>query len=443
MTILQLSKNARIIVYIQAQKAFNKIITGFFFHLLGQIVLATLRNQILQAIICIIGWYFIINGFIHIKKIGFKLPFNGIYKYIFFVYISLCIIMIIRGYLIDYPYQWISWQGLINFHFFSPTYILPYLMPLIAFIPSQYYDFRPFIKCSVIVACISIILFVLYFRDIIYASKMSAIGYSDFYSFGATMAHIYIPVGFAVLCQRFIPNKLWMTNLMALIATLLIYAVAARRGSTITTAMLFLFNIYFFVKRKSQAAKFISIVLSVFVIIGAFYFFMSSDLFSFIHQRGLEDSRSGVDKALLEQMDSWELIFGKGLNGRYYYPLSSDDYLGGWRYGSETGFYNIVLKGGYLMAIFYIVILLYPALLGIFKSKNTLCKALGFYIILSLIKLYPFGWLSFNLEFLIIWMGVAMCQNQHILQMNDWQIYKYFFKEVTFSKNNPHIKLLE
>ena len=433
-------KNFKIIL---GQHAFNFIVWGFFFHLLGQVVLAVTSNQILQAAICCVGWYFIIKGILIIKRLGvWMLPNKG-YKWLLMVYLLICIVMIIRGYLIDYQYQWISWQGLINFHFFSPTYILPYLMPLIAFIPSQYYDFRPFIKCSVIVACISIILFVLYFRNIIYASKMSAIGYSDFYAFGATMAHIYIPVGFAVLCQRFIPNKLWMTNLMALIATLLIYAVAARRGSTFTTAMLFLFNIYFFVKRKSQAAKFISIVLSVFVIIGAFYFFMSSDLFSFIHQRGLEDSRSGVDKALLEQMGSWELIFGKGLNGRYYYPLSSDDYLRGWRYGSETGFYNIVLKGGYLMAIFYIVILLYPALLGIFKSKNTLCKALGFYIILSLIKLYPFGWLSFNLEFLIIWMGVAMCQNQHILQMNDWQIYKYFFKEVTFSKNNPHIKLLE
>lgn len=69
----------------------------------------------------------------------------------------------------------------------------------------------------------------------------------------------------------------------------------------------------------------------------------------------MEDTRSGVDKALLQQMSDIELIFGKGLNGRYYYPLSNDDYLGGWRYASETGFYTLILKGDilWLHYIFY------------------------------------------------------------------------------------------
>lgn len=58
----------------------------------------------------------------------------------------------------------------------------------------------------------------------------------------------------------------------------------------------------------------------------------------------MEDTRSGVDEALLNQMSDTELFFGKGLNGRYFYPLSNEDHLNGWRYGSETGFYNIVLK---------------------------------------------------------------------------------------------------
>ena len=51
------------------------------------------------------------------------------------------------------------------------------------------------------------------------------------------------------------------------------------------------------------------------------------------------------------------------------------------------------------MAFTYILLLIYPALVGIFKSKNILCKALGFYIILSLIELYPFGWLAFNIKY--------------------------------------------
>lgn len=410
------------------QKSFGIIIWGFFFHLLGQVVVAVTGNDILQAIVCTVGWYFIIKGFLRLKWMRLRTLSETWYQGLIFLYLIVCVIMIMRGYLIDYRYQWKSWQGMINFHFFTPTYILPYLMPLIVFIPCQYYNFRPFIKCSLIVACISIVLFVIFFNDIIYAASMSLMGNDDFNATGASLAHIYMPVGFAVLCQRFISKKVWIINSIGLILTLLIYAVAARRGATVISACLFLFNLYFYINSKSQAAKIIAVILSTVIIVCAFYFFMTSDMFAYIQHRGMTDTRSAVDDALVNQMSDWELVFGKGLNGRYYFPLRQDDYLGGWRYGSETGFFNIVLKGGYLMAILYIILLAYPALTAILKSKNTLCKALGFYIILSLVELYPFGWLSFNLKFLIIWMGIALCLNKVTREMSDRQIYEYYFK---------------
>lgn len=424
---MQNGKMAMNFSVVYGQRAFDFIVWGFFFHLMGQVVSTVTRIDILQAFVCTIGWYFIIKGFIMVRRLGFHTLPGTCYRGLFILYLMVCMVMIVRGYLIDYRYQWKSWLGMINFHLFAPTYILPYLMPLIAFIPCQYYNLRTFIKCSVIVACISIVLLTVSFGDIRYASNMSLMGYDGFNATGSTLAHIYIPVGFAVLCRKYVSNKVWLINSVGLLLTLLVYAVAARRGSTVITACLFLFNIYFYVKSKSRVGKIIAVVLSLIVICCAAYFFITSDLFAYIQHRGMTDNRSAIDDALLSQMSDWELIFGKGLNGRYYLPLLQNDYLGGWRYGSETGFYNIVLKGGYLMAILYIVLLAYPALIGIFKSNNTLCKALGFYIILSLIELYPFGWLSFNLKFLIIWMGVALCLNRNVRNMSDRQIYKYYF----------------
>ena len=96
---------------------------------------------------------------------------------------------------------------------------------------------------------------------------------------------------------------------------------------------------------------------------------------------------------------------------------------------SETGYYNLVLKGGYLLAWTYILLLLYPALLGIFKSRNTLCKALGFIILLSLVELYPFGHLTFNLKFLVIWMGIAMLMSPEVRNMDDNEIRDYYFPQ--------------
>lgn len=337
--------------------------------------------------------------------------------------------MIIRGYLIDYNYQWISLQGLINYHLFFPYYILPYFVPLIIFVPYKYYDFRLFIKYSIIISITCIITFIIYYQDIIRSSTLQALGLGGEYGFGATFAEMYIPVAFAVLCKKYIYTKYWLINSIGLLTSLITFAIAARRGSSAIVTCLFIFNLYFWIKSMKFKNKIRVIAISTIIIVGLLYIFLTSDSFTYIHQRGLEDTRSEVDKALLSQMNETELFFGKGLNGRYYFPLMEDDFLNGWRYGSETGFYNIVLKGGYLMAFTYILLLIYPALVGIFKSKNILCKALGFYIILSLIELYPFGWLAFNIKYLIIWIGVVLCYNKKIRALNDKQIYIHFFRQ--------------
>ncbi len=409
---------------------FNCIVKGFFFHLLGQIVVAITNNQIMQAFVCLIGWIFIIKGFVALlNRHELRIPFRGIYKSLFVLYLLICVIMIIRGYMIDYNYQWISIYGLINYHFFSPYYILPYLMPLVVLIPYKYYDLSLFIRYSIIVSIISIIVLIIFYRQILNISLSLAKGFEGDYGFGSSFANIYIPFAFTVLCKRYIKNKIWIINSLALLLSLFINAIAARRGGTFIIATLFLFNIYFLIKVIRGWKKIFMCVIFFFILIIGLYLFQTSQQFSFIRERGVEDTRSGVDKALLSQMSDCELIFGKGLNGRYYYPLNlSEDYLNGWRYGSETGFYNLVLKGGYIMAILYIILLAYPALMGIFKSKNILCKAFGFYIILSLVELYPFGWLLFDMKFLIIWLGVSLCYNKSVRLLNDNQMYNYLFK---------------
>ena len=82
------------------------------------------------------------------------------------------------------------------------------------------------------------------------------------------------------------------------------------------------------------------------ILIIAYLAFVVKDNFIFnylLNERGFENNRTLIDESMLQQMTQIELFFGKGLNGRYYLPLLDDDYLGGWRYGSETGFYNLVL----------------------------------------------------------------------------------------------------
>lgn len=339
--------------------------------------------------------------------------------------------MIIRGYMINYPYQWISFKGMINYHLFAPRYILPYIIPLIAFIPIRYYNFEHIIRLSSIFAIITIVLFIIYIPQILNESRLMSMGLDAQNGFGYQFAEVYIAFAFPVLCQKYIKNKTWLLNVFALLLSLIMYMIAARRGASVITFCLLAFSIYLYLKNTKKTKRLQIVFIIIIVTIAILGLLVHTNAIDYLLIRGLEDSRSGVDEAMLSQMSLSEKIFGKGLNGRYYYPVTEDDFWnpwGGWRYGSETGFYNIVLKGGYIMVINYIILLLIPAVKGIFKSRNILCKAGGGYLLLSLIDLIPFGWQTFNMKFLIIWMFISMLESQTLRKMNDEQIYLTFFK---------------
>ena len=401
----------------------DNIYLGLFLHYLAWTIPIVLSKEIeiVTAILCSIGWVYIIKGFNKYKGHR-RLQFSGLYRFLFVAYLIVTLVMIIRGYTIDYEYQWISFKGMINFTFFNTTYILPYIMPLIVFIPFKETNLSIIVKFSVVASILMIICAVLQHKTIIASSLNSESG-------GQSINGIYAPFTFVTLLYLYIRPKKWYYNVIAFTFMFVIAIISARRGSSAIYASLFIIGLYNWSNNiKSNILRFFSKFVAIAIVIYGINIFSTSSLTSFIRNRGLEDNRSHVDEALLSQMNEYELVFGKGLNGRYYFPLLENDYQNGWRYGTETGFYNIVLKGGYLMAILHIIVLLYPALLGIFKSRNNLCKMLGAYIIISLLELYPFGHLTFNFKFLIIWTGVLLCYKQTVREMTDKQIKQLLFK---------------
>lgn len=413
--------------YIETYK-FEFIVLGFTLHALGGMLQTIANNNLLMIILGSIGWYYIIRGLWNIRGYWGLNEFGTGYRFLLYFYLLQCVIMIVRGYMIDYRYQWISTSGMLNFHLFQKYYILPYLMPLICWIPWQFYTLDKFTKFASWIGVISLIIFMIYFPTILQTSMKAMAGMEISRMASGIDFRFYATFAFASLLVAYITPKAWMANIVGLISLLLINMIAARRGSSLTSALIFIASLYLWSKFKKQRIGIYSKIIFILFIGCAIYFVLNSSLFDYIFQRGLQDSRSGVDKALLAQMSSWEQIVGKGLNGRYYYPIYIGDYLKGWRYGSETGFYNIVLKGGYLMAFTYILLLAIPAFKGLFKSQNYLCKAGGFFILLSLCELYPFGWLEFSVKFLIIWMMIVLCMNPEVREMDDEEIQEFFFE---------------
>ena len=410
---------------------FDYIVLGFIMKLFGEVAGFFISYQIADAVFGVISWILIIGGFIRIPG-ELKFPFSGGYQFLLSFFLLQCFVMIVRGYLIDYNYIWFTTIGAINYHLFQPTYLLCYLMPFVALIPIRYYNFRLILKYSTIFVLITVVLFFVYRNEILTSSfQMAAgIGKNDTMII-ATDVSFYSSFAFLSLLYYYIPKTKWRINLIGLIVSLLLAIVGARRGGVLLTSLLLIGALYLRALSKSMSLKFLNYVLSALLMATFAYFVLQSQLSNYLLERGLEDSRSYVEEAMFSQMSTTDWIFGKGLNGRYYCPIGEEDnYLHGWRYGIETGFYNLVLKGGYLLAITYVLLLFIPAYKGLFKSNNLFCKAGGFYIMHSLISMWPFGILQFRLNFFVIWMMIVCCMNKEVLKMTNGEIKNKFFKNI-------------
>lgn len=407
---------------------FSYIVLGFVLHSVAKIFLNITNMQIVYSLVCVVGWFYIIRGF-YLMRHELKFQFYGFQKAWVIIYMILCLVMITRGYMIDYKYLWFTTNGFINYHLFNPTYILPYLLPLLLFIPLEEYDFRPLVSASVIISLAVIFSFLFIFRQIVAGSIMASAGVeTEGFGLLKYYGQLYINVSIIALCRKYVSNKIWLLNSIALILTLLINAIAARRGTTAIMSAILIFDLYFYIKTLPKRIRLLSSIVFIIGIAVVVWMSLGFKSFRYIKERGFEDNRSYIDKALMDQMTDEQLWFGKGLNGRYYFNLHlENDYLDGYRYISETGYYNLILKGGYVFAWVYILMILYPAYLGMFRSRNLLCRALGFLMFLSLLELFPFGMLTFNLKFLVIWMGVAMNSSPVIRKLDDEEVYEHYF----------------
>lgn len=353
---------------------------------------------------------------------------NGLMNLLYTLYVLLLIIMFLRG-----PSYWYRAPGAsitqaITAYLCSPYYFMWIIMPIVVLRMYPFYSLKGLIKYACWVGVICSILTLLHFREILNYSVLSALQYETEESL-SHFSYARIGMDFAALLpltfylsrqQRYIVIVTFAINILACI-------MLARRGALAMSLLLVLFTLWLYYNKGSITQK-TGIILITAAIVVLFYLASSTSLFNYLQERLFLDNRSEVDDTLMAQMNNWEVLFGKGLNGRYYLPYGGDDSpFNGWRYTSETGFYTIILRGGYLMAVVYITLMIVPAYLGIFKSRNLFCRAGGLYILWNVIYLYPFGLLTFNLNFYFIWMWVILCSLPQIRNMSEPEIKKAFF----------------
>lgn len=391
---------------------------------------------LLNATVSICGF-----GFIYLILKNIRVcPLKGFTKTVYLFLVAWTFCLIVRMFVIDdVRSTFTEYHGLTTWllAYFSSPYFLPNLMPLILLAIPRYdgFDFKYLWK----VMWLMVILYLCYYPfafwnmthynwsfDTAGVSWGESGTYGDFITNSTRGIASLAPVVIMVFFKKFLPIKKWNWFLIAYVGSVLIQVFLARRGGLATSVLYLALAWLMYLLNDKNTSKFKTIILLAFVISISYLMFnnMAESLFANLLERGIEDSRSGVENSFYADMDSQaDWWFGRGWFGQYYEPLS-----GMHRSSIETGFLALILRGGYLYLIPYVLILGLSFYNGYFRSKNLFCKSFAIMCLMQIVSLYPWGWPTFSFLHFVIWLGVWVCNSKRLRQMSDEQICKLYFK---------------
>jgi hypothetical protein len=305
------------------------------------------------------------------------------------------------------------------------TGIFIYFVPLVLLFPQNFGSYKKIFKVALISAVFYIIYFSIFFKDLFNPDRKSTLSQGMAEAFSG----LSFTCGFVLFTYIYHQKKERLFAFGIMLLTLLLAVYRARRGTILmcVSSLLFFLMMYLIVSKKT----FMVIYLAVFIAVIAALFY--SNLynqtnfgpFNFLIERGDEDTRTGVEVLFKEDMTTTDWIIGKGLKGEYYCPNIDDLDSRGYRPVIETGYLQIILKGG-LISLGLLLLILVPALIkGLFYSKNVLSKACGMWILLWILYLYPTVGNTVSLNYMLVWTGVGICYSKKFRNLSDAQVKEF------------------
>lgn len=312
--------------------------------------------------------------------------------------------------------------------------LLAYIAPLVLLLPRNFYTYKKLFNVLLILG-IFYILYVIMFYDILHDPdriNLVALGLVENFT-----SYLALPICFILMTFVFQIGKKGILGIgkanilaaMVMMLALFFSVYRARRGLIFMSGTLLAASAFTYVlsSKKKGLIIFMAVILAV-----VCSFFVASiktpSMFNFLLERGEEDTRTGVEDYLYADLNSTEWIIGKGINGSYYCPVVEDvnDAAGsGQRDAIETGYLQIILKGGLLSLGLLLIILLPAVYKGFFQSKNILSKAAAIWIFLWILYLYPVIGVNFSAHYILVWICVGICYSKQITSLPDATIKEY------------------
>ena len=403
----------------QFNSVFGWILIGFLLFALKSF--AVIFFHPLQSIFTLLGLSLIFFApfFFRFKVI---IPLKGLLRNAFYFYLIWSLIIILRPLIEGESYSSMS------IHPYGVYGVTSYLLPFIVLFGTGIISLPKLFRIIYIFAIIGFIYFVLNYKnmiDIVSSGVLNATEDSDTIAINDladTYGSWFDISALSLLCYEFISKKQKWIALSSVAMMFFLVLYFARRGGVVIYLGYFLAAYYLYLLQSNGATKFLR-VLFLLLILGTVtltVFMYSDTTFSLLFSRIDENTRGGVDESIIRYLKSENAWFlGKGVDGAY-----PDLNFAEPRYVHETGYLHMILKGGIVYLSLYILLLLYSAYLGFFKTNNRLTKAFAIYLLFHVLFLIPFGVIMFGLEYFFVWVGVAICQySKYRLMTNEQMKY--------------------
>jgi hypothetical protein len=357
------------------------------------------------------GLLFLVYGAIHLITSRIE---NKYLKNVFTLYIIWIVFIIVRGISFERSY-------VIGLLFNANHGILAYFVPLLILFPSDITYLKKVFRVIMILLLVYLIYLGVFYSRIL----------SEVFTSGSVVEYLSalsLPAGYILMSYIYHPGKRTIAALIAVFSTLFIASITARRGLGLISLLVILFFCLGYLlqnKRKLFRNLFLFLVLSGAVFAGyKLYLQNRYGLFIRITERFSQDSRSGVERFFFKDMNTMDWIIGKGLNGKYYCPGIEQHPYTVYRTVIETGYLQIILKGGIISLLLLLLIALPAMIKGLFYSSNMLAKSAGLWILLSILSLYPATVTTFSMSYILFWISVVICYSDKIRFLTDDEVFE-------------------
>jgi hypothetical protein len=405
-------------------KALKYFWIGFILYTLGY----TFSSVDVTYLVCqpmqILGMALFVGSSVFLVHFRFE---NKYLRFIYILYLVWLVTIVVRGFEFRLSYVEFSlYQDYLG--------IFPYFAPLILLFPQTIFSFQKIFNVIIVLGVVCVLLEGVFVRQLINRDITDITSKAIMENLAK---HLALPSTFLLLTYSYQSKKIKILALAVSILTMLFAIIRARRGLIFTIAipMAFAYMISLLASKKRASIILASLFAALLIGVYGLQFFSQSSLFSSLKSRADEDTRSGVEDCFKSDMKTSDWIIGKGINGQYYCPGVDVDSITGYRSVIETDYENVILKGGLISLSLLLLITLPAAIKGIFFSKNILTRAAGFWIFAWILSLYPSTGVVFTINYLILWLCVAICYNKGIRELPEDLMKFYFSGTKSISKD--------